>query len=456
MKQFPKDFLWGVATASYQIEGAAQEGGRSPSIWDDFARTPGKVFEGHTGDVACDHYHRYPEDVHLMKELGVQAYRFSISWSRLFPEKGVFNQAGLEFYKRLIRELKARGIQPAATIYHWDLPSWAQAEGGWANRDTVLHFVDYATTLFRELGRDVGVWITHNEPWCAAFLGYGEGVHAPGHQDWREALISSHHLLLSHGLAVQAYRDMGLTGEIGITLNFTPTDAASDAPADVIAASRWDGYANRWFLDPLFKGHYPVDMIEWFGEQFGPLACIQPGDLETIAVPIDFLGVNFYSRNISKAGADNALLGISFDEARGPVTDMGWEVHPESLYRLLKRLEQEYTGRLPLYITENGAAYPDQITGDAVHDPERVRYLHEHLEACQQFVAEGGNLKGYYVWSFLDNFEWAFGYSKRFGIVYVDYETQRRIPKDSALWFARTIADNGVQPTRATSDAPSS
>jgi beta-glucosidase len=456
MKQFPKDFLWGVATASYQIEGAAAEGGRTPSIWDDFARTPGKVFEGHTGDVACDHYHRYPQDVQIMKDLGVQAYRFSISWSRLFPQKGVFNREGVEFYKRLLHELRDKGIQPAATIYHWDLPSWSQAEGGWSNRETVQHFVEYATTLFREFGDDIPVWITHNEPWCAAFLGYGEGVHAPGHQDWREALIASHHLLLSHGLAVQAYREAGLKGQIGITLNFTPTDAASESPADLVAASRWDGYANRWFIEPLFKAQYPADMIEWFHEQVGAFDCIQPGDLDAIAAPIDFLGVNFYSRNISKEGRDNELLAISFDESPGPVTDMGWEVHPQSLYKLLKRLERDYTGRLPLYITENGAAYPDQVTGDAVHDPERVRYLQLHLEACHQFLAEGGNLQGYYVWSFLDNFEWAYGYSKRFGIVYVDYETQRRIPKDSALWLARTIADNAVTTARETSDASTS
>ncbi|MBL0385713.1 beta-glucosidase [Tumebacillus sp. ITR2] len=445
MKKFPNDFLWGVATASYQIEGAAHEDGRTSSIWDDFARTPGRVYEGHTGDVACDHYHRYPEDVQLMKELGVQAYRFSISWPRIFPEKGVINPEGFTFYRRLITELKEQGIQPAATIYHWDLPSWAQAEGGWTNRETVGHFLQYAQALFQEFGDEIPVWITHNEPWCAAFLGYGEGVHAPGHRNWREALAASHHLLLSHGLAVQAYRDMGLQGQIGITLNFTPTDAATSSPEDVAAAARWDGYANRWFVEPLFKGVYPADMVAWFEGQVGSFDFLQPGDLATIAVPIDFLGVNYYSRNVSKQGTEHELLQVDFQEGGGPVTDMGWEVHPQSLLQLLRRLEAEYVGRLPLYITENGAAYPDSLTDGAVHDEDRISYLQQHLEVCQQFVAEGGNLQGYYVWSFLDNFEWAFGYSKRFGIVYVDYETQERFPKDSARWFAETIGNNGVK-----------
>ncbi|GGI97742.1 beta-glucosidase [Alicyclobacillus cellulosilyticus] len=439
--RFPEGFLWGTATAAYQVEGAAQEDGRGPSIWDTFAKTPGKVLNGDTGDVACDHYHRYPEDVRLMKELGMQAYRFSIAWPRIFPEKGRYNPKGTDFYKRLVDTLHQHGILPVATIYHWDLPQWIQDEGGWANRRSVDYFVEYANTLFRELGDVVPLWITHNEPWCVSFLSHWLGQHAPGHRDLREALQVAHHVLLSHGRTVQAYREAGLSGRIGITLNLTVVDAASEDPADLRAAQISDGNANRWFLDPIFRGSYPADMVEIYTEQAGPFDFVHADDLDIIRRPIDFLGVNYYTRSVVRAGEDGMPKPVP---PAGPVTDMGWEVHPESLYRLLTRLRREYTG-LPLYITENGAAYPDRVVDGRVDDPERIAYLRDHFAAAHRFIQEGGNLQGYFVWSFMDNFEWAFGYSKRFGLVYVDYATQTRIPKASALWYRDVIAANGIR-----------
>jgi beta-glucosidase len=440
-RTFPKDFVWGTATASYQIEGAYNEDGRGESIWDVFSKTPGKVFAGHTGDVACDHYHRYEEDVKLMADLGVKAYRFSIAWPRIFPEKGRFNEKGIDFYKRLVDALHRHGVQPTATMYHWDLPQYLEDEGGWTNRDTAKRFVEYAETLYKYLGDTIPQWITHNEPWCAAWLGYGFGHHAPGYTDWRKAVEASHHLLLSHGLAVEAYRASGLKGQIGITLNLGYADPATDSPEDIAAARRADGFGNRWFLDPVFKGQYPQDMVEIFERIVGPLNFIQEGDQETISTPMDFLGVNYYTRQVVKNNPYDKYLGIELLPVTGEVTDMGWEVHPNSLYRLLKSLQANYTN-LPLFITENGAAYPDELVDGQVHDQDRIRFLRDHFAAAHQFIEEGGNLKGYYVWSLMDNFEWAFGYSKRFGIVYVDYETQARYLKDSAKWYQQVIAAN--------------
>ncbi|KEO81650.1 GH1 family beta-glucosidase [Tumebacillus flagellatus] len=443
MTQFPKDFIWGTATAAYQIEGAAHEDGRTRSHWDTFSHTPGNVFDGHTGDVACDHYHRYAEDIALLKSLGVQSYRFSISWPRIFPEKGKLNPAGVAFYHRLLDELEKHGITPAVTMYHWDLPQWIADEGGWTSRNSVEYFEVYAEALFREFGGRVPSWITHNEPWCAAFLSYGIGEHAPGHRDWYEATAAAHHILLSHGKAVELYRSLNLAGQIGITLNLTPAYAASEAPEDAAAAHRQDGFANRWYLDPIFKGSYPADMVELFANFLGrPLDFIQPGDAQIIAAPNDFLGINFYSRNVVRQGND-PLLQLDHVPGGGAVTDMGWEIAPTALFDLLTRIKQEYTS-LPLYITENGAAFPDAVEDGKVHDPERIEYLRTHFEQALRFLEEGGNLKGYYVWSFLDNYEWAFGYSKRFGIVYVDYETQARIPKDSAHWLKQVIERNGL------------
>ncbi|WP_199617511.1 GH1 family beta-glucosidase [Paenibacillus alkalitolerans] len=443
-KKFPDGFVWGVATSSYQIEGAADADGRTASIWDTFCRTPGKVAGGDTGDRACEHYYRYPDDVRLLADLGIKHYRFSVAWPRIFPEKGKLNRKGLDFYRALLQELKKYGIQPLVTVYHWDLPQWVQDEGGWTNRKTVDYYLEYAGALFAEFGHDVPMWNTHNEPWCAAVLGYGIGVHAPGHTDWREALVSAHHILLSHGLAIRAYREMGLSGRIGMTLNLDYNDPASDRPEDLAAQQRHDGYLNRWFLDPLFKGDYPQDMKEWYLPHIGSFDFVKPGDLDAIGEAGDFLGINYYTRAIVKEGNGHPLLKADYELPEGSeVTDMGWEVHPESLYRLLKRLQQQYTS-LPIYITENGAATADRLIEGKVDDRDRIRYVKAHLEQAQRFIAEGGNLQGYYLWSFLDNFEWAFGYEKRFGMVYVDYETQARTPKASAYWYKDVVRANRI------------
>lgn len=423
--KFPKEFVWGVATASYQIEGAVHEDGRSESIWDRFSRTPGKVLNGDTGDVACDHYHRYKEDVALIKQLGVDSYRFSLAWPRILPEgKGKANQNGLDFYKRLIAELLEQGIAPAVTLYHWDLPQVLEDKGGWLNRDTAMYFRDYAMVAFEELGDVVTSWITLNEPWCSAFLGYGNGEHAPGKADFPSHIVAAHHLLLGHGLALQGYRQLRLPAEIGITLNLAPQYSVSSKPEDLEATRRADGFQNRWYLDPLFKGAYPKDMEEL-------LAYVAPavheGDLELIAGSNDFLGINFYSRGLVSAAG-------RVSNPQGPVTAMGWEVYPEGLYDLLVRVHEDY-GPIPIYITENGAAYHDVVEGGRVHDRQRQEYLEQHFEQAERAIQAGVPLKGYYVWSLLDNFEWAFGYDRRFGIVYVDFETQERILKDSALWY---------------------
>ncbi|MGH2331479.1 GH1 family beta-glucosidase [Thermoanaerobacter mathranii] len=446
MIKFPKDFVWGVATSSYQIEGAVNEDGRTPSIWDTFSKTEEKTYQGHTGDVACDHYHRYKEDVEIMKEIGVKAYRFSIAWPRIFPEEGKYNSKGIDFYKRLVDELLKKDIMPVVTIYHWDLPQWAYEKGGgWLNRDSVKWFAEYATKLYEELGDVIPLWITHNEPWCASILSYGIGEHAPGHKNYREALIAAHHILLSHGEAVKAFREMNIKGsKVGITLNLTPVYPASEKEEDKLAAQYADGFSNRWFLDPIFKGNYPQDMMELYSKIIGEFDFIKEGDLETISVPIDFLGVNYYTRNIIKYNENSMLKGENVP-APGKRTEMGWEISPESLYDLLKRLDREYT-KLPMYITENGAAFKDEVTEDGrVRDDERIEYIKEHLKAAAKFIEEGGNLKGYFVWSLMDNFEWAHGYSKRFGIVYVDYETQKRILKDSAWWYKEVIKRERIE-----------
>lgn len=435
--QFPKGFLWGSATASFQIEGATHADGRGDSMWDLFCRMPGRVLNGDTGAVACDHYHRYAEDVDLMAELGLQTYRFSIAWPRVLPTgRGPVNQKGLDFYKRLVERLHARGIRPAATLYHWDLPTALHEEGGWANRETAYRFQEYADVCFRALGDAVPQWITLNEPWCSSFLSYGIGHHAPGYQDWGMAVKASHTLLLGHGLAVEAYRAAGLKGQIGITLNMNHVYPDTESPADREAARSADGMQNRWFAEPIFKGAYPADMVAEFS-QWGPLDYIQPGDLAIISRPTDFLGVNYYTRGIAKAGGEQQT-------PVAPVTDMGWEITPWALYDLLVRIKRDFTD-LPIYITENGAAFPDVVNERGqVEDPERVAFLQEHFKATYQAIQDGVDVRGFYVWSLLDNFEWAFGYSKRFGIVYVDYETQRRIPKRSALWYRDVIRNHRI------------
>ena len=446
--RFPEGFGFGVASSAYQIEGATTEGGRGESIWDRYCRTPGRVANGETGDIACDHYHRYVEDLDLMAGLGIRLYRFSIAWPRLFPSgKGTPNADGIDFYRRLCEALRERDIVPLATLYHWDLPQAIQDEGGWANRDTAHRFAEYAAVTYDALGGLVDRWLTQNEPWVTAFEGYGFGSKAPCEQDSPKALGVAHHLLLSHGLAVQAFRESGTEGEIGIALNLTPAYPLSDSDEDRAAARLMDGFHNRWFLDPVLRGGYPVDMVDELTRRFGPLDAIRPGDLETIAEPIDFLGVNYYFSARVFADADEPILGVSSAPAGEHATAMGWEVTPDSLHEVLLRVRREYAD-LPLIVTENGAAFEDvPPTNGFVDDPQRLAFLRSHLEALQRAIADGVDVRGYCAWSLLDNFEWQHGYSKRFGIVYVDYETLRRIPKSSAHWYRELIAahasDNG-------------
>jgi len=440
---FPKGFIWGVATAAYQIEGAWNEDGKGESIWDRFSHTPGKIADGDTGDVACDHYHHWREDVALMKELGLHAYRFSVSWPRLLPEgRGRVNAAGLDFYSRLVDALLEATIEPFITLYHWDLPQALQDQGGWPARDTAEAFVEYADLVTCRLGDRVKHWITFNEPFVSAFVGYLEGRHAPGHSDLDEALAAAHHLLLAHGWAVPVIRRNSPGAQGGITLNLSGQTPASPSVADRAAAWLRDGVINRWFLDPLSARGYPADIVQHYGN---PMDFVQAGDLEAIAVPLDFLGVNYYTRGVVRSSvvteAENAPRTVFPNPDR---TEMGWEVYPEGLYEILGRVH--FDCRFPaLYVTENGAAYPDQIGPDGqVDDPLRAAFLKEHLEAAARAIEAGVPLHGYFAWSLMDNFEWAHGYSKRFGLIYVDYQTQRRILKTSAHWYSQVIAANAV------------
>ena len=425
---FPAAFRFGVAMASYQIEGAVAEDGRGESIWDVFCRRQGAVAGGDTGDVACDHYHRWEQDLDLMASLGVESYRFSIAWPRVQPEgRGALNRAGVDWYRRLCEGLLERGIEPVATLYHWDLPQARQAVGGWAVRDTAERFAEYAALIAGEL--DVAAWITHNEPWVVAFLGHAEGVKAPGIRDWPTALRASHHLLLSHGLAVPALR---ATAPVGITLNLAPV--RSDHP---LAAARMDGYLNRWFLDPLLRGSYPADMVEHYERRFGSL---ELGDLDVISRPIDFLGVNYYSPQRVRLDPARQPLEIGRVNPVAPTTAMGWEIDADGLHELLVRVRRDY-GDIPIYITENGAAFEDgPVLNGTLEDPRRVEYLRSHLDALARAVADGVDVRRYFAWSMLDNFEWEHGYAKRFGLVYVDFSTQRRVPKRSGLWYRDFIA----------------
>jgi beta-glucosidase len=435
---YPPGFKFGAATAAYQIEGAWDEDGRGPSIWDTFCRTPGAVAGGDTGDVACDHYHRWRDDLDLLAAMRIESYRFSISWPRVQPDgRGALNRRGVRFYRRLVEGLLERGIEPVATLYHWDLPQALQDTGGWAARDTTERFADYAAAMAAELGDVVGQWITHNEPWVVAFLGHAHGTKAPGVRDWPTALRASHHLLLSHGLAAQALRASAAGGaaEVGIALNLAPVHAAGPGADHAAAAARMDGHLNRWFLDPLLRGRYPDDMLALYEGLYGTLPEARNGDLETIGAPLDFLGVNYYSPQRVFAAPQDAPLGVHHAPAAPPITAMGWEVDPGGLHELLVRLRRDY-GPLPVYITENGASFDDPPASDGlVEDPQRTSYLRGHLEALARAVGDGVDVRRYCVWSLLDNFEWEHGYDKRFGIVHVDYRTQRRVPKRSGLWY---------------------
>lgn len=446
--RFPDNFVWGAATASYQIEGAVNEDGRGPSIWDTFSHTPGATLNGDTGDVACDHYHRWPADVQLMQDLGLQAYRFSIAWPRIVPQGfGQTNPHGLDFYDRLVDALLTANITPYVTLYHWDLPQALQDKGGWANRDTVEAFVEYVETVVERLGDRVSHWITHNEPWVTAFVGHFQGRHAPGIKHLPTALQVAHHLLLSHGRVVPMLRSARPSARVGITLNLAPIAPASASPDDQAAAARFDMFLNRWFLDPLYGRGYPHDLVALYGDA---MPQITPNDLDIIAAQTDFLGINYYAPQTVRAvpftehpvGA--APRPVEDEIAAGrEVTEMGWPIVPDGLRDLLLRVQHDYAPKA-IYITENGAAFADTVTAGAVHDPRRIAYLQGHLTAASEALQAGVPLRGYFVWSLMDNFEWALGYSKRFGIVYVDYATQERILKDSAGWYKRVVAENAV------------
>jgi len=459
-RPFPKDFLFGVATAAYQIEGAAHEGGRTDSIWDAFARVPGAVVDAHNGDVACDHYHRYESDVQLMADLGLQTYRFSTSWSRVQPDGGPVNPEGLDFYSRLVDQLLEKNIKPWLTLYHWDLPQALEEKGGWAHRDTAYLFAEYAANVHDVLGDRVDAWTTLNEPWCSSFLSYIGGEHAPGRQDPESGLAAGHHLLLGHGLAVQELRRRDPELQLGITLNLTVADPADPTDAgDLDAARRIDGQFNRFFLDPIFRGSYPDDLLADVAH-LGFDRYVLPGDLEITSTPIDALGVNYYhgdllsahpsSRELTTEAPSERPKRSPFPAAEGvhwhardlPTTSMGWEVQPEGLTRLLNRVKAEYTGTaVKLYVTENGAAYDDVVEDDgSVHDVERTAFLEQHLGAILDAIDDGTDVYGYFYWSLMDNYEWAWGYHKRFGIVRVDYETQQRTLKDSAIHYRKIIA----------------
>ncbi len=448
---FPGGFLWGASTSAYQIEGAVREDGRSPSIWDSLCRVPGAIRGGDTGDIADDHYHRYREDVALMASLGLTAYRFSVAWPRVMPAgRGAVNQAGLDFYRRLVDELLGAGIEPALTLYHWDLPLVLQDAGGWPSRDSAHWFADYAAVVYEALHDRVRLWTTLNEPWCTALLGYADGVHAPGIRDPRQATRSIHHLLLGHGLAVQAMRAIDPSRDIGIVLNLTPVRAAEEAPDATLldGVRRVDGLRNRAWTEPLLRGRYPDDVVADL-EAFGGLP-VQAGDLDVISAPLDFLGINYYADDLlvrAPGATISHTPGLQDVGGRPPgpdATDMGWPLTPDGLRDLLVTLTASYPDVPPLYITENGVAYDDPLVDGAIHDERRIAYLDVHLRAVHAAIAAGVDVRGYFQWSLLDNFEWSHGYAMRFGLIHVDYATQVRTPRDSAWWYRDVIARNGL------------
>lgn len=465
--RFPSDFVWGSSTAAYQVEGAVREGGRTPSIWDTFAHTPGKVHQGDNGDTACDHYHRYRDDVALMSGLGLNAYRFSVSWPRVQPTgRGPAVQQGLDFYRSLADELLGAGITPVLTLYHWDLPQELEDAGGWPERDTAHRFADYARIVAEALGDRVELWTTLNEPWCSAFLGYGSGVHAPGRTDPAAALRAAHHLNLAHGLGIQALRsELPARARLMVSLNPAFVRARSDSEADRDAARRIDALATRVFSGPMLHGRYDEDLLadtagvtDW--------SFVQDGDTATAHQPLDALCLNYYTPSLVSGVVDGgpdqaverrdghgasehspwpAAERVAFHQAPGEQTAMGWSIDPAGMTELLLRFSRE-APQLALYVTENGAAYEDKPdAAGKVHDPERIAYLYQHIAAVHDAMTAGADVRGYFLWSLMDNFEWAYGYSKRFGAVRVDYETQARTPKSSAHWYAK-LARTGALP----------
>ncbi len=441
--EFPKGFLWGAATAAYQVEGSPLADGAGPSIWHRFSHTPGNTANGETGDVAADHYYRYASDIALMKELGLQSYRFSIAWPRIFPEgKGRINQAGVDFYSRLIDMLLAHDVAPNATLYHWDLPAALHDLGGWLNPDIADWFGDYASAMFDKFGDRVPMWSTLNEPAIVMDLGYVQGFLAPGHRDIYEGAIVTHNLLRAHARGVQAYRGQNRSGMVGIAVSLEPRYEASDSAEDKAAARRMHAWSNSQFLDPIFLGKYPDELEEIFRDAW---TSPPEEDMKLISQPIDFLGVNYYTRSVVKHDETKPIFHISRIEQAGPHTEMGWEIIPSAFTRILTWIKSRY-GNIPVYITENGSAWPDPPTAvdGRIEDPQRIDYLVSHLKAVHDAIAQGANLRGYYAWSLLDNYEWSHGYAKRFGIVHVDYETQKRTIKDSGRFYSRVIASNGA------------
>jgi beta-glucosidase len=467
--RFPAGFLWGTSTSAYQIEGSVDADGRGTSIWDTFSRTPGRTRNGDTGDVACDHYRRLDADLDLIVELGAPAYRFSVSWARVQPAgKGPANPLALDFYRRLVDGLRARGLLPMVTLYHWDMPQSLEDEGGWVERDTASRFADYAALVAGALGDSVHMWLTLNEPWCSAWDGYGSGRHAPGVRSVGKAVAASHHLLLAHGQAVQVLRQAASAGLVGIALNPTDVRAPSDHPDDLDAVRRVDGNRNRLFTDPLLTGHYPPDVLDDYAACEPGFSVVADGDLEVIAEPMDFLGVNYYHpRTVASAArvAEAKAAGycvpppehpddpvaehlgaVAVHRPELPQTEMRWEVDPSGLRQILERLHHDYP-RLPLYVTENGAACDDYMAPDGqVRDLTRISYLRDHLDVIGEAIDAGIDVRGYFVWSLLDNFEWSMGYSRRFGLVWVDYPTGERTPKASFEWYRQTAAANAIMP----------
>jgi beta-glucosidase len=442
--RFPKDFLWGCATSAYQIEGSPLADGAGASIWHRFSHTPNRVTDGDTGDIACDHYRRWSSDVDLMRELGMQSYRFSIAWGRVLPEgTGRVNPAGLGFYERLVDRLLEKGIKPMATLYHWDLPAALDDRGGWLNRDIAHWFAEYSEVVFRKLGDRVSHWVTLNEPWVVTDGGYLHGVLAPGHRSAFEAPLASHNLMRAHGASVQAYRALNLRSPIGLVVNIEPKYAASQEPADVAAAKRGEAYMNRQYLQPALHGSYPEELKDVFGEAWPK---VPSQDFDLIKQKLDFLGVNYYTRQVSRNDPNAWPVRVAgVKQKQHTHTETGWEVFPQGLTDTLLWVKNNY-GNPPLYITENGAAFfdPPQVEGAVLEDPLRVDYLRKHLRAVHDAIQQGADIRGYFVWSLFDNLEWAYGFSKRFGIVHVNYETLARTPKRSAHLYSEVIRTNGA------------
>ena len=442
--QFPADFLWGAATSAYQVEGAVRVDRRGETIWDRFSHTSGHIHDGSTGDVACDSYHRYADDIALLKQLGCRAYRFSTAWARIYPDGyGRLNHVGLDHYERFVDALLAANITPMLTLYHWDLPQALQDKGGWLNRDTISAFAEYTDAVARRLGDRVPFWATINEPWVAAHLGHVLGTHAPGIRDLKTGLQVAHHLLLAHGEATPVIRANAAPGtQVGIVLNLTPCDPATDREEDIRAAARQDGALNRWYLDPLFRGQYPDDVMELYA---AAVPETQTMDMAKIATPCDFLGVNYYTRSLVRDASVPPLMTATVEATNAPHTAIGWESYPDGLYEILLRVHRDYNPPA-IYITENGAADntgPDR--DGTINDRVRLDYLRGHLPQLNRAIDAGVPLRGYFAWSLMDNFEWAEGYAMRFGLAYMDYSSGERIPKESAHWYTRVIAENELR-----------